>query len=156
MFGEHQGSDKEVVTMKKTKLILEQTFMLSFLMQVVMGLEALYSYLINDPVSFSWYIPLTTLLASFLCSLPTLIFMTERELPKALQRTLPLLHCLLLYVLVMGMGYLFHWYSTLTYFLVTSVSYFVIYTLVWTFSNFLKKYDEKLINDALLTIRDED
>jgi hypothetical protein len=56
----------------------------------------------------------------------------------------------------MGMGYLFHWYTTLTYFLVTSVSFFVIYALVWTFSRFLQKYDEKLINDALLTIRDED
>ena len=142
--------------MKKIKLILEQTFMLSFLMQVVMGLEALYSHFTNDPIAFSWYVPLSILLASFLCSIPTLLFMTERELPKLIQRLLPLLHCLLLYVLVMGMGYLFHWYTTLTYFLVTSVSFFVIYALVWTFSRFLQKYDEKLINDALLTIRDED
>ena len=142
--------------MKKIKLILEQTFMLSFLMQVVMGLEALYSHLTNDPIAFSWYVPLSILLASFLCSIPTLLFMTERELPKLIQRLLPLFHCLLLYVLVMGMGYLFHWYTTLTYFLVTSVSFFVIYALVWTFSRFLQKYDEKLINDALLTIRVED
>lgn len=142
--------------MKKIKLILEQTFMLSFLMQVVMGLEALYSYLTDDLIAFAWYVPLSILLASFLCSLPTLLFMTERELPKLLRRLLPLFHCLLLYVLVMGMGYLFHWYSSLTYFLVTSVSYFVIYALVWCFSRFLEKYDEKLINDALLAIRDED
>ena len=142
--------------MKKIKLILEQTFMLSFLMQVVMGLEALYSYLTDDLITFSWYVPLSILLASFLCSIPTLLFLSDRELPRPLRRMLPLLHCILLYALVMGMGYLFHWYSTLTYFLVTSASYFVIYALVWSFSRFLQKYDEKLINDALLTIRDED
>lgn len=142
--------------MKKIKLILEQTFMLSFLMQVVMGLEALYAHFTNDSITFSWYVPLSIIFASFLCSIPTLIFMTERELPKPLQRMLPLLHCILLYVLVMGMGYLFRWYTNMTYFLVTSVSYFVIYALVWSFSRFLLKYEEKLINDALLNIRDED
>jgi len=140
--------------MKKVKLILEQTFMLSFLMQVVVSLESLYSRIMGEPIVFDWYIPLSIVLASFLCSLPTLILMSERELP--LRRLLPLFHCILLYALVMGMGYLFHWYSTLTYFIVTTISYFVIYALVWTFSVFLKKYDEKLINDALLAIQDED
>ena len=140
--------------MKKVKLILEQTFMLSFLMQVVVSLESLYSRIMGEPIVFDWYIPLSIVLASFLCSLPTLILMSERERP--LRRLLPRFHCILLYALVMGMGYLFHWYSTFTYFIVTTISYFVIYALVWTFSVFLKKYDEKLINDALLAIQDED
>lgn len=140
--------------MKKMKLILEQTFMLSFLMQVVVSLESLYSRVMGEPIVFDWYIPLSIVLASFLCSLPTLILMSERELP--LRHLLPFFHCILLYVLVMGMGYLFHWYSTFTYFIVTTISYFVIYALVWIFSLFLKKYDEKLINDALLAIQDEE
>lgn len=142
--------------MKKFKIILEQTFMLSFLMLVVMSLEALYAHFVGDYFDFDWYIPISVVLSSFLCSLPTLILMSDRELPKPLRRLLPFLHCMLLYVLVMGLGYLFHWYSTLTYFIVTTISYFVIYALVWTFSLFLKKYDEKLINDALLAIQDED
>ena len=142
--------------MRKMKLILEQTFLLSFLIQVVMALEALFSYVTGDPVTFSWYVPLTVILASFLCSLPTLILMSEREFPKGVRRLLPIFHILLLYVLTMGMGYLFHWYTTLKYFLVTSVAFFVIYALVWNFSLFLQKYDEKLINDALLAIQDED
>lgn len=142
--------------MKKFKLILEQTFMLSFLIQVVMTLESLYAHFTDGVITFSWYVPLSVVLASFACSLPTLILMTERELPKLLRRLLPLIHCVLLYCLVMGMGYLFRWYTTFTYFIVTSISYFVIYALVWTFSLFLNKYDEKLINDALLAIQDED
>ena len=142
--------------MKKFKIILEQTFMLSFLMQVVMSLESLYSRIMDEPIFYDWYIPLSIICASFLCSLPTLVLMSECPMPKPLRRLLPLLHCILLYALVMGLGYLFHWYTTLTYFFVTSVSYFVIYALVWIFSLFLKKYDEKLINDALLAIQDED
>lgn len=121
-----------------------------------MALEALFSYVTGDPVTYDWYIPLTVILASFLCSLPTLILMSEREFPKGVRRLLPIFHILLLYVLTMGMGYLFHWYTTLKYFLVTSVAFFVIYALVWNFSLFLQKYDEKLINDALLAIQDED
>ena len=142
--------------MKKVKLILEQTFMLSFLIQVVMSLEALYSRAINYSFGFPWYTPLSCILASFLCSLPTLILIKEKESSGPARRILPILHFVLLYVLVMGLGYVFHWYSNLTYFIITTIAYFVIYAIVWTLTLLSIKYDEKLINDALLTIQDED
>ncbi|MBR6478101.1 MAG: hypothetical protein IKS85_06605, partial [Lachnospiraceae bacterium] len=93
--------------MKKMKLILEQTFMLSFLIQVVMALESLYSYLVGDPVWYSWYTPISVILVSFLCSIPTLLLLIAYEQPKGgLWRLMPLIHCILLYAFVMGMGYL--------------------------------------------------
>ena len=142
--------------MKKIKIVLEQTFMLSFLIQVVMSLEALYSHAMGTTIDFSWYTPISCVLASFLCSLPTLILMTEKELPRPVRRLLPVLHCALVYVLIIGFGYVFHWYSNLTYFIITTIAYFVIYAIVWTLTLLSIKYDEKLINDALLTIQDED
>ena len=142
--------------MKKLKMIMEQTFLLSFLMLAVTSIEGIYSYFAGDPEVFSWFVPLTLLLMSFLCSLPTLFLLTEKNLTKLQWHLRITFHCILLYALVMGGGYLFHWYTNLTYFIVTSVAYFVIYCLVWVFTIFLTKYDEKLINDALAGIRDEE
>ena len=137
-------------------MIIEQTFLLSFLMLTVTSIEGLYSYFAGAPEVFSWFVPLTLLFMSFLCSLPTLLLMTEKNLTKLQWRMRIAFHCVLLYALVMGGGYLFRWYTNLTYFIVTSVAYFVIYCLVWSFSIFLTKYDEKLINDALAVVRDEE
>ena len=142
--------------MKKRKIIMEQTFLLSFLMLTITGLEGIYSHWNGDPISFSWYLPASLLLMSFLCSLPTLLLLSEKNMTKKEWGLRIACHCLITYALVMGAGYLFHWYVSLTYFLVTTVAYFIIYVLVWVFTLFLEKYDEKLINEALKNIRDED
>ena len=135
---------------------MEQTFFLSFLIQAVAGLEGLVAFINGDAGGLAWYIPLSFMLGSLLCSIPTLLFLTDKNLSKAEWRIRKVLHCLIVYAIVMGMGYLFHWYRNLTYFLVTTIAYFVIYTAVWMFTMFLERYDEHVINEALSRIRDED
>lgn len=142
--------------MRKIKLIAEQTFLLTFLIMVIMGVEGFISYLCHDPLTFSWHIPFSVIFVSFLCCLPTLIFFTEKPLTKLQLKLLKLVHFFLIYAIVMGAGRLFNWYSTMKYFLITSLAVLINYVLVWTFSSMLQKYDEKLINEALSTIQDED
>lgn len=142
--------------MRKIKLIAEQTFLLTFLIMIIMGAEGLISYVCHDPLTFSWYIPLSTIFVSFLCCLPTLIFFTEKPLTKLQLRLLKVVHFFLIYAIVMGAGWLFHWYGSLKYFLITSLAFVINYLLVWVFSIMLHKYDEKLINEALSAIQDED
>jgi len=142
--------------MKKIKLIAEQTFLLTFLIMLVMGLEGLVSYLRHDPIQFDWYIPFSAIIGSFFCCLPSLLFFTEKPLSKNQYRLLRLFHFLLIYGIVIGFGWLFHWYTNFKYFLIISVAYVINYFLIWNFSLLIYKHDEKLINEALSSIQDED
>ena len=66
------------------------------------------------------------------------------------------LHCLALYAVIAGAGYLFGWYTDTESFLSVSVIFFLVYTFVWLSSLWLDKQDEKKINRALDAIRDEE
>lgn len=142
--------------MKKIKLIAEQTFLLTFLIILVMGVMGFVSFLQNDPVLFAWYVPLSAIVVSFLCCLPTLLFFTEKPLTKTQYHLLKWFHFFLIYAIVLGFGWLFHWYTNLKYFLIISIAYVINYFMIWNFSILIQKYDEKLINDALSAIQDED
>ena len=142
--------------MKKIKLIMEQTFLLTFLIMVIMGVEGLISYLSHDPLQFSWYIPFSAILVSFLSCLPTLMFFSEKPMSKRRFLIIKVVHFFLVYAIVLGAGWMFHWYTNLKYFIVISIAYLINYLLVWHFSLLLQKYEEKLINEALGQIQDED
>lgn len=146
--------------MKKLKYIGFQTLLISFLMLCVITLEGVLNYFFGTPLSFSWYIPLSILIVSILCSLPTavLLWLQENESTRRplFSKLAPVLHFLLLAVIVMGGGYLFRWYSSFPYFCATLLSYIIIYALVWIITLSLVKKDDRLINEALKKIRDEE
>ena len=66
------------------------------------------------------------------------------------------MHCLLLYAVVGGAGWLFRWYDDAESLISISIIFFIIYIFVWLSSHWLDKQDEKKINHALDTIRDRE
>lgn len=146
--------------MKKLKYIGFQTLLISFLMQCVIMLESVINYFLGMKMVFSWYIPLSMVIVSVLCSLPTaLLFWVQENAGKrqtVLLKLAPGIHFVLLALIVMGSGYLFQWYTSTKYFFATLLSYVIIYALVWIVTLSAIKKDERRINEALKKVRDEE
>ena len=145
--------------MNKLKLIFEQTMMVSFMVLCyisVLGLLALS----GTDTGFPWYIPGSIVLASFFCSLVTVLLLSDAgdskdESPAKYYIKL-VAHFILLYALIMGFGYLFYWYRGTVGFILTSVVYVIIYAGTWVGTRLVFLHDDKIIGDALDKIRDEE
>ncbi|MBO4416088.1 MAG: DUF3021 domain-containing protein [Lachnospiraceae bacterium] len=146
--------------MNKLKIWLEQTMMISFAILVGIICEGVfYSIFMGDELSsfnLSWLQLLSIVLTGAVCSLPTVIWLTDLDIPKKKFILRQILHCIGLYVIVVLFGWLFKWYSHLDGFVVVSVIYFIVYVFVWVVSLWFHKRDDKKINKALNDIRDED
>ncbi len=147
------------MSMNKLKLIIEQTMMVSFM---VMCYISVYGLVVmrGEDWGFDWYIPGSVVLSSFFCSLITVRLLyndSESKDESPLKYYISVvLHFILLYGLIMGCGYIFHWYKGTVGYILTSVVYVVIYAGGWVGTMLLFRHDEKLISDALDKIRDEE
>ena len=145
--------------MNRIKLIFEQTMMVSFMILCYIGIYGLLALRKYD-YQFEWYIPGSIVVAGFLCSLLTVFLLygaaeSKDESPLKYNIT-KILHFILLYGVIMGFGFLCHWYDELSGFILTSVIYVIIYVGAWVGTLLLFRRDEKLISDALDKIRDEE
>lgn len=62
-------------------------------------------------LSLQWYHPVTIILTGILCALPTILLRgSDQWNRKTFWRRVPL-HCLALYAVVVGAGWLFRWYD---------------------------------------------
>lgn len=139
---------------RQLKLLFQQSMMITTGCLTAVSIEACFYHLKGDDITLAWYHPMTMLLCGFLCALPSLLWIGY-EKKNNVQLVLRLIvHCLFLYGVVMGMGYLFRWYLRIDGFLFVSGSFFFIYAFVWVASMWLAKQDEKKINKALDKIRD--
>ena len=145
--------------MNRIKLIFEQTMLVSFMNLCYLGIYGLLVLRKYD-YQFEWYIPGSIVAAGFLCSLLTVFLLydaAEAKDKSPLRYNIPvILHFVLLYGVVMGFGFLCHWYNELSGFILTSVIYVIIYVGAWVGTLLLFRRDEKLISDALDKIRDEE
>ena len=147
--------------MNKLKLWLEQTMMISFAVFVGIMIEGLvYSLFFGDDLAsfnLSWLQLLSVLLTGALCSIPTIIWLTNSEhLNKSRFILRLVLHCIGLYAIVIAFGWIFKWYMQLSGFIMMTVIYFMVYIFVWLVSLWFHKRDDKQINKALDDIRDEE
>lgn len=145
--------------MNKMKLWLEQTMMITFAIFVGIMLEGIvYAIMGDDLASFSlsWVQLLSVILTGALCSVPTLLWLTDLDLPKSKFIVRLILHCLGLYVIVSLFGWFFTWYQHLDGFIMMTLIYFMVYIFVWLVSVWFHKHDDKKINKALDDIRDEE
>ncbi len=123
-------------------------------MLVLIGVEFLVDHLQGEDSFLPWYIPLSIIIVSILTAVPTLIFYKDRE---SITTTPSLIiHGISCYLIVMLAGYIFKWYTSFKYFLITSVIFIVIYVLVWVSSAILVKAEVKKINAVLENFRDEE
>ena len=146
--------------MNKFKLWLEQTMMISFAILVGIIVEGLiYCIFGGDPLSefkLSWIQLLSVVLTGAVCSVPTVIWLTDTDMPKNKFIIRLILHCIGLYAIVIAFGRVFNWYNRLDGFIFMTIIYLLVYIFVWVVSLWFHKRDDNKINKALDDIRDEE
>lgn len=146
--------------MNRFKLWLEQTMMISFAIYVGIIIEGVvYSLFLGEPLasfSLSWLQLTSVILTGALCSLPTIFWLADTDIPRNKFIVRIILHCIGLYAIVSLFGFIFKWYIHLDGFIMVSVIYFVVYVFVWVVSLWFHKEDDIKINKALDDIRDEE
>lgn len=141
--------------MSKLKVILLQSVLVSTAIVIVYAIYGIVDHIKGYPFTFYWYYPLSILAAGVVCSIPTLILIVK-DFGKKISKLRILVHCLVMYVIVLGMGRLFNWYSNLKEMLYITISFIGVYILVWISSYITMISDDKKINEALSKIRDDE
>ena len=109
-----------------------------------------------DEFKLSWIQLLSVVLTGAVCSVPTVIWLTDFDVPKNKFIVRLILHCIGLYAIVSVFGWIFNWYNKLDGFIFMTIIYFLVYIFVWVVSLWFHKRDDNKINKALDDIRDEE
>ncbi len=145
--------------MKKLKVIMEQTMLVSFLVLCAVSLYGLVVMRRNEWF-FDWYTPGSILVASFFCSLVTVLLLYndkyDKELSKIQHNLVTLLHLILMYAIIMAFGHVCNWYTTINGFILITIIFIIVYGAAWIGTGLMFRHDEKLISDALDNVRDND
>jgi len=139
--------------MEKVKFLFQQTMMISF--GILVGIS-FQGFCYREQIEFQWYHPVSILIAGVVCSLPTLFLWTEKELPRKRYIVRIILHFLALLAIVMGLGWIFHWYTMWIGALFIAGEFVFVYVFVWCVTTWIGRVEGKNINNALDGIRDEE
>ena len=142
--------------MERIKVLFQQAMMISFGIIVGLAIQGVVSHAIEDSFDLMWYHPLSIVLAGFICTIPNLLLWSERELSKNRYYFRICLHFISLFIIVMLLGYVFKWYSVLEGAIWVAGEFVGIYAFVWIISGWLGLLNQRQINDALDSIRDEE
>ena len=138
------------------KKLFVQSMIISTSILFLNGINMVLQHFAGRDLTLRWYHPVTIVLTGVLCALPTVLLRDSDRWDRKTFWTRVPLHCLALYAVVAGAGYLFRWYDNVESWISVSVIFFVIYVFVWLSSHWLDKQDEKKINHALEAIRDRE
>ena len=144
--------------MKRMKVILEQTMLVSFLVLCAVSLYGLFVMKKNE-WCFDWYTPGSIVVASLMCSIVTVLMLYNEwyNTASALkQGIITLILLILIYVIIMVFGHISHWYTTTSGFIRISIIFVVVYAGAWVGTGIMFRHDEKLISDALDNVRDKE
>ena len=146
--------------MNRLKFWLEQTMTISFAILVGIILEGVVYLIFKgqslEQFSLSWIQLLSIVLTGAVCSVPTVIWLSDNDIPRNKFIVQLILHCIGLYAIVAVFGRIFNWYSQANGFIMLSVIYFMVYVFVWLVSLWIHKREDNKINKALDDIRDEE
>ena len=140
--------------MNTAKKLFVQSMIISTSILLLNGINMVVQHLAGNDLILQWYHPVTIVLTGILCALPTVLLRDSDQWDRKTFRRRVSLHCLLLYAVVTGAGWVFGWYSNAESLIGVSAIFFIIYVFVWLASHWLDKQDEKKINHALDAIRD--
>ena len=139
--------------MEKVKYLFQHMLIIAFGILVGITVEGAFY---RGEINFQWYHPLSILITSIVCAVPSLIFWNDRETPKKQFAGKIILHFLVLGVMVLGIGRLFNWYTMWVGALFVAIIYVFVYAFVWIAGVWMASVDGKNINNALNEIRDEE
>lgn len=144
--------------MNKLKTIINDMVIISTAMVLGLGIQEMIIHFTRGIRSFEmpWYIPLTIPFVSLLCALPSALLNDCNELSKKQICFRIYLHFICLKLIVTVCGFIFHWYSQASEYMVIMLVFILIYMSVWFLSWWLGKRDEDMINEALQKIHDKE
>ena len=142
--------------MNAAKKLFVQSMIISTSILFLNGINAVIQHFARNDIVLQWYHPISIVLTGVLCSLPTVLLLDWEQWDRKTLWFRVSLHCLALYAVVAGAGWVFKWYVDGEGLIALSVIFFVIYAFVWLSSHWLDKQDEKKINQALDEIRDRE
>ena len=139
--------------MNKLKLLFLQTSFISLGIFFGVGLTNLIMHFSGKEYIGDWYFLLSVILAGVLCSLPSLILCAEKIKPFFVRI---LIHFVTLFAAVSLLGWLFKWYTELMGYAIVMLIFIFVYVFVWIVTKWIYIKEDKEINNALNSIRDED
>lgn len=143
--------------MKIIKTILLQAMMISYGILAEISISIAIAHLMGgESWILEWYHPLSFILCGLLGAIPTYIFRNMESLSRKQFVVRLILHCLVLYAIVMLFGYIFKWYTVPDGFIAVSIGFFIVYAFVWLATYFFYRQEDKAINAAIDMIRDEE
>ena len=140
--------------MNMAKKLFVQSMIISTSILLLNGINMVIQHFAGNDLVLQWYHPITIVMTGILCAIPTILLQDSDQWDRRTFWCRVPLHCLLLYAVVAGAGWVLGWYRDAESLIGVSVVFFVIYVFVWLASHWLDKQDEKKINHALDTIRD--
>ena len=139
--------------MNRLKLLYTQASFISVGIFLGVGITQFIYHLLGDAYALEWHFTLSVILAGILCALPTLLLVGDNIKNIKLKIAI---HFVLQFVIVTLLGFLFKWYSNLLGYLVVMAIFVCVYVFVWMTMLWVYKKDDKQINSALDSIRDEE
>ena len=103
------------------KKLFVQSMVISTSILFLNGISAVIQHFRGTDLVLQWYHPLTIVLAGILCAVPTILLRDYETWDRKTFRLRVALHCLALYAVIAGAGYLFGWYTDTESFLSVSV-----------------------------------
>lgn len=144
--------------MSKARIIVKDMMIIMAAMIVGLGIQETLLHFFKgiSMIEMPWYIPLTIVLAAFLCALPSAFINDMDHLTKEQINVRIYLHFVCLKLVVTICGYVFGWYSTGLEYATILIVFLILYVSVWLISWWLGKRDEESINRALKGIQDKE
>lgn len=144
--------------MSKARIIVKDMMIIMAAMIVGLGIQETLLHFFKGirMIEMPWYIPLTIVLAAFLCALPSAFINDMDHLTKEQINVRIYLHFICLKLVVTICGYVFGWYSTGLEYAAILIVFLIIYVSVWLISWWFGKRDAESINRALKGIQDKE
>lgn len=142
--------------MKTFKILFWQAMMIVFGIIVGISVQSVIWHLRGKSFMLDWYQIPSLLLTGVVCALPSILLIISVEWPRKKYILMIICHCILLYVIVLSLGWLFKWFDTISGATAITIEYFVVYAFVWLVTKWMGWLDQKNINEVLNNIRDDE
>ena len=139
--------------MNKLKFLVFQTSFISLGIFLGVGVYNAIAHLFGERYIGEWYFLLSVISTGLLCSIPSLILCAEKIKPFFVRI---LIHFCTLFAIVSLFGWLFKWYTVFKGYLLVMIIFIFVYVFVWIVTKWIYLKEDKEINNALDSIRDEE
>ena len=139
--------------MSYLKMLFTQASFISVGIFLGVGITQFIYHLMDDSYAPEWYFILSVLFTGVLCSLPSLLLCGENIKHFKLRLAI---HFAVLFAAVSFLGFVFKWYTNILGYAVVMGIFICVYAFTWFAMLWVYKHDDKQINTALDSIRDEE